>query len=154
MDEMIYPTRKSTDLVVLHCTATPEGKELTGKDIDRMHRKAGLNGIGFHYVVRLDGTIDTGRPEIAVGAHAQGYNANTIAVAYVGGTDTAGKAKDTRTDAQKGALMGLLLMLKGRYPGVRIVGHRDILANAGRADPFLRLKDSPCFDAAADYPHH
>lgn len=145
---MIYPQRKTTDLIVIHCTATPEGEDLTGKDIDRQHRKRGINGCGFHFIVQLDGTIDAGRDEAAVGAHVQGLNATSIGVAYVGGTDAEGKAKDTRTAAQKEALDVLLDDLKLRYPQAQIVGHRDLSPAGGRVDPFRRLKESPCFDAS------
>lgn len=145
---MIYATRKSTALIVLHCTETPEGKEQTVKDIDRLHRKRGLNGLGFHYLVHLDGAVSSGRPEEVVGAHAQNHNANSVAVAYVGGTDKSGAAKDTRTAAQKACLKALIEHLRKQYPEAAVVGHRDILQNNGRADPFKTLNECPCFEAS------
>ncbi len=133
----LYSTRKRTDFIVVHCTATPEGKPFTAKDVDRWHREKGWNGIGYHFVVLLDGNIEAGRPANAVGAHVEGYNSNSIGVVYVGGVDAKGKSKDTRTPAQKRALELLVKDLVERYPGATVQGHRDF--------PGVK-KDCPCFD--------
>jgi len=149
-----YPVRKSTDAIVIHCTATPEGKPFNAKDIDKMHRQRGFNGIGYHFVVLLDGTVEAGRPHDTVGAHVAGHNSTTIGVSYVGGVDATGKAKDTRTDAQKAALVQLLKRLKANYPKAAIKGHRDYSEDKnknGRIDPFERIKECPCFDAIPEY---
>jgi len=148
---MIYPRRKATDLIVVHSTATPAGADQHARDIDRMHRVKGLNGIGFHYVITLDGKIEAGRPEGAIGAHTQGHNATSVAVAYVGGLDHAGLAADTRTEAQKLTLATLIAQLKNQYPEARVVGQRDLPNETGRPDPFLWVKGNPGFDAAAEY---
>lgn len=148
---MIYPQRKSTDLIVIHCTVTPEGKDLSAKDIDKMHRKQGLNGVGFHFIVRLNGTVELGRPVQAVGAHVQGLNGTSIGIAYVGGTDKEGRAKDTRTEPQKVALRAIVERVAKGYPNATVTGHRDCTRGFGRADPFLRLPESPCFDAVSEF---
>lgn len=111
--------------IVIHCSATPEGKAFTAKDIDGWHRKQGWNGIGYHRVIRLDGTIEQGRADAIPGAHVSGHNANTIGVCYIGGVDKAGKPKDTRTSAQKVALAALVRALLKKYPGAKVCGHRD-----------------------------
>lgn len=152
---MLYPKRKKTELIFVHCTATPEGKEFHVKDIDKMHRARGFNGIGYHYIIALDGTVEPGRPEDTVGAHVQGYNSNSVGISYIGGVAKDGKtAKDTRTPEQKAAMRKLLTELKHRYPGARILGHRDISPDKnhnGRVDPFERIKECPCFDAIPEY---
>lgn len=150
---MIYPKRSKTDFIIIHCTATTEGKDLHAKDIDRLHRARGLNGIGFHYVVTLDGSVESGRPQGTVGAHVQGLNSTSIGIAYVGGLDTLLDPKDTRTPRQKQALEGLVTILRGMYPDVQVLGHRDVPQELvrGRADPFTVLRESPCFDAALEY---
>lgn len=132
--------RKINEIIV-HCTATAEGKNFHAADIDRWHKQKGWSGIGYHYVVDLDGTVEPGREESKVGAHCTGHNANSIGVVYVGGVATDGKtAKDTRTPLQKAALVKLLAELKHRYPNAAIHGHRDFAAKA-----------CPSFDATAEY---
>lgn len=138
----LFTPRKSTDWLVIHCTATPEGKEFHAKDIDRMHRERGLNGIGYHFIVCLDGTVEKGRPENMIGAHVEGFNSNSVGISYIGGVDAKGKSKDTRTPAQKVAIVGLLKELRRRYPHAKIQGHRDF--------PNVH-KDCPCFNAKLEY---
>lgn len=126
--------------IVIHCSATPEGKPFTAKDIDGWHRKQGWNGIGYHRVVRLDGTIEQGRADVTPGSHVAGHNANSIGICYIGGTDAAGKPKDTRTPAQKAALASLVRALLKKYPGAKVCGHRDF--------PGVK-KACPSFDVAS-----
>ncbi|MDR1737974.1 MAG: N-acetylmuramoyl-L-alanine amidase [Candidatus Symbiothrix sp.] len=127
--------------IIVHCTATPEGRETTIADIDRWHRARGFEGIGYHYVVYLDGTIHAGRPETKIGAHCTGHNAGSIGVCYVGGIDASTlKAKDTRTDAQRKGLKKVIENLRQKYPLARVYGHRDFAAKA-----------CPCFDAKKEY---
>lgn len=143
---MNYTKRKATDYLVIHCTATPEGRHVTVKDIDRMHRQRGFNGIGYHYLVYLDGSVHEGRPEDTVGAHVEGYNSVSIGISYVGGVDAndVNKAEDTRTPAQKAALEKLLTDLKAKYPKAKILGHRDFPKVA---------KACPCYSAIPEYAH-
>ena len=132
--------RKINEIIV-HCTATAEGKDFKAADIDRWHKAKGWDGIGYHHVVDLDGTIEPGRPESKVGAHCLKHNTNSIGVVYVGGVASDGKTpKDTRTPQQKAALVKLLTELKHRYPNASIHGHRDFAAKA-----------CPSFDATTEY---
>ena len=127
--------------IIVHCTATPEGKDYTVADIDKWHKARGWKGIGYHYVIYRDGSIHQGRPETEIGAHCQGHNANSIGVVYVGGLASDGKTpKDTRTGAQKKSLENLLKLLKQKYPKATIHGHRDFAAKA-----------CPSFDATKEY---
>lgn len=146
---------RQINLIVVHCSATPEGRDVTAADINKMHIARGFKKIGYHYVVRLDGTVETGRKENEIGAHAKGYNANSIGVCYVGGLASDGKTpKDTRTPAQKSALKKLLHTLKQRYPDARIVGHRDLSPDTnhnGKVDKWEWIKACPCFDANPEY---
>lgn len=143
---MIYPRRKATDLIVVHATGTPAGKDLHVRDIDRMHRSRGLNGIGFHFIVTLDGTIENGRPADTIGAHTQGYNHNSVAIAFVGGAEG-----DTRTPAQVAAMHRLVKALRLEYPDARVAGQRDLPNTTGRADPFQWVQNSPGFNASAEF---
>ena len=127
--------RKITKLII-HCSATPEGRDYTVADIDRWHRARGFKGIGYHYVIYRDGSVHPGRAVEVIGAHCAGQNANSIGICYIGGLAADGKtAKDTRTPAQKEALRKLVAELKAKYPGVTVHGHREF-AN----------KACPCFD--------
>ena len=132
--------RKITEIIV-HCSATPEGQNFTAEDIDRWHKQKGWQGIGYHYVIELDGSVHKGRNEEVIGAHCLGHNAYSIGICYIGGLDKWTKApKDTRTDAQKQALIDLLKSLKEKYPNATIHGHREFAAKA-----------CPSFDAKYEY---
>lgn len=145
--------RTITDIVV-HCTATPLGRDLTAEDLRKMHKGQGWADIGYHYVVRLDGKVELGRDVDLIGAHVSGHNAHSIGVVYVGGLAKNGEACDTRTDLQKAALLSLLLALRKLYPSAKISGHRDFspdLNGNGRVEPFEWIKKCPCFDAKEEY---
>ena len=134
--------RKITDIIV-HCSATPEGKSFTVADIDRWHRQRGFAQIGYHYVIYLDGSVHKGRPIEQVGAHCQGHNAHSIGICYIGGLATDNKTpKDTRTPEQKQAMLNLLKELRAKFPTATIRGHRDLAAKA-----------CPSFDATKEYAH-
>ncbi|MBO4551496.1 MAG: N-acetylmuramoyl-L-alanine amidase [Bacteroidaceae bacterium] len=145
--------RTITDIVV-HCTASVAGKDLTVEDIRKIHKKNGWADIGYHYVVRLDGRIEVGRDIDKIGSHVKGHNSHSIGVVYVGGLDANGRAKDTRTENQKNSLLNLLMMLRKLYPEARISGHRDFsvdLDGNGIIEPKEWIKQCPCFDAKIEY---
>lgn len=145
--------RTITDIVV-HCTASKPGVDMTAEEIRRIHKKQGWADIGYHYVIRLDGRIEPGRDVDKVGAHVSGYNAHSIGVVYVGGCDSDGKAKDTRTENQKSALRQLLSSLRKNYPGAKIRGHRDFSPDKnhnGIVESWEWIKQCPCFDAKKEY---
>lgn len=131
---------RSINEIIIHCTATPEGRAHTVADIDLCHRQRGFSMIGYHYLVMLDGTVKQGRPLTMTGAHCKGHNAHSIGVCYVGGLDSRMKPKDTRTEAQRKALRSLVCRLKQQFPGAKVYGHRDFAAKA-----------CPCFDARTEY---
>lgn len=132
--------RRITEIIV-HCSATPEGKDYTVNDIRRWHKQQGWSDIGYHYVIYRNGHIEPGRDVDISGAHCEGHNSHSIGVCYIGGVARDGKtAKDTRTLAQKAALLSLLKDLRELYPGAKIYGHRD-----------FAHKDCPSFDAKEEY---
>lgn len=132
--------RTKTDFIVVHCTATKEGVNITAKDVDRWHKARGFVKIGYHYLLKLDGTVELGRELGEVGAHVSGLNNVSVGVCYVGGLDSASAPKDTRTEAQKQSLLVLLKKLKATFPNAKIVGHNKF-AN----------KACPCFNAEKEY---
>ncbi|MDD3404506.1 MAG: N-acetylmuramoyl-L-alanine amidase [Hespellia sp.] len=121
---------RKIDKIILHCSATPEGRNVTVNDISRWHRDRGFNEIGYHWVIYLDGSVHPGRPESKIGAHTVGHNATSIGVCYIGGTDAKMKAKDTRTPAQREAIKKLVAELQKRYPGATVHGHNEFAAKA------------------------
>ena len=140
--------------VIIHCSATPEGRDYTVADIDRWHRERGFNEIGYHYVVYRDGSVHAGRDVAKIGAHCKGQNADSIGICYIGGLDAGGKAKDTRTEAQKRALRVLVAKLVKEYPIKEILGHRDTSPDTdgdGVVEPHEWTKMCPCFDAKEEY---
>ncbi len=123
---------------MIHCSAVRQGQQSSASDIDRWHRERGWkHGIGYHYVVRRDGTVERGRPLWRVGAHCKGHNQHSIGICYEGGLDIRGRPADTRTAEQKDTLQKLLERLKEDYPEAKVVGHRDL--------PGVK-KDCPCFE--------
>ena len=108
--------------------------------MDRWHKDRGWRCIGYHYVVRIDGSIEYGRPVQDIGAHVKGRNKHSIGVCYIGGLDADMEPKDTRTQDQKESLLYLLKTLKRLHPEATIHGHREF-AN----------KACPCFDAHKEY---
>ena len=127
---------RKIDKIIIHCSATPEGREVTAADITRWHRERGFRTIGYHYVVYLDGTVVCGRPVEETGAHCLGQNRNSIGVCYIGGLDRRSLLPaDTRTPAQKEALRRLVERLRKEYPEASVHGHREFAAKA-----------CPCFD--------
>lgn len=126
--------------IIVHCAATPEGKDFTVADIRAWHRGRGWSDIGYHYVVYRDGSIHEGRPVSQVGAHVAGHNTGTIGVCYIGGVAADGKtAKDTRTTEQRASLRWLVAELAKLHGADRIAGHREYAAKA-----------CPSFDVRAD----
>ena len=98
---------------IIHCSATPKGMDYSAADIDKWHRQRGFRGISYHYVIRLDGSIEKGRDEIEMGAHCLGENLYSIGICYIGGlSEDKQTPEDTRTEAQKIALRGLVESLR------------------------------------------
>jgi N-acetylmuramoyl-L-alanine amidase len=111
--------------IVVHYSATPRGRHHTVEDIDAWHKARGWKGIGYHYVIYLDGSVHKGRPDNEVGAHVANHNTGSLGVCWIGGTDN-GKSADTRTPAQTASLIALIKKLLAEHPGARVVGHRDM----------------------------
>lgn len=137
--KLIKSVRQITK-IILHCTATPEGRDVDAADITRWHKKRGWRNNGYHYVVKLDGTIEEGRSVQMVGAHTIGHNVGSIGVVYVGGCDKDMNPKDTRTPEQDTALTNLLSALLEMYPIATLHGHNEF-AN----------KACPSFDVQKEY---
>lgn len=146
---------KDIKYLVIHCSATPEGREYSREQIKQMHLERNFKDIGYHYLIHLDGSISKGRADNVPGAHVKGYNDKSLGICYIGGVASDGKTpKDTRNIAQKDALVNLLMKLKRKYPLAKIVGHRDLspdLNHNGIIESNEWLKSCPSFDAINEY---
>ena len=107
--------RRTITLLIVHCTATPVRREVSLSEVDQWHRQRGWKGIGYHYLIQLDGTVERGRPEAEVGAHCQNHNEHSIGICYVGGLDSQNHPADTRTPAQRLSLRGISLPTATRH---------------------------------------
>ena len=126
--------------IIIHCTATKAGRELTIDELRAWHKQKGFKDVGYHYVVMPDGEIKNCRPITMCGAHCKGHNANSIGLAYVGGLDANGKPADTRTQQQRDALKVAVQVLRDVFGDVPVRGHNEY-AN----------KACPCFDVHKEF---
>ena len=132
---------RSISEIILHCSATPAGKDFTVQQIRQWHLARGFRDIGYHYVIYRDGSIHKGRPLEQAGAHCVGHNRHSVGICYIGGLAINGKTPaDTRTVAQKAALTELLKELHAKSPHATLHGHREFAAKA-----------CPSFDCHKDY---
>ena len=150
------------DAIVIHCTASRAGQDLRAADIDKQHKERGFAGIGYHYVIDLDGTVEIGRPLPKDGAHCntaglsgKSYNKHSIGIVYVGGLDENGEPADTRTPEQKQSLVTLVYRLMDKYPIKEVIGHRDASPDKngnGTIEKNEWIKLCPCFDVRSEFP--
>lgn len=132
--------RKITE-IILHCSATSEGLDFGVSDIRAWHKAQGWKDVGYHYVVRLDGTVQEGRPLEQAGAHCKGHNDRSIGICYIGGLAADGRTpKDTRTTAQRAAIRALVTRLRRQFPAATVHGHNEFAAKA-----------CPCFNVREEY---
>lgn len=120
------------DKIVIHCSASPNGRGDDIHDVDIWHEERkfkrarewriqwqpDIESCGYHYVIPIDGTIQYGRHNDEVGAHAQGYNQHSIGICMIG--------TDEFTAEQWNSLAELVAALKWQFPAADILGHRDL----------------------------
>jgi N-acetyl-anhydromuramyl-L-alanine amidase AmpD len=127
---------RAIELIVIHCSATGPEMDIGAEEIRRWHKRRGWSDIGYHWVIRRNGDVETGRAEHRQGAHAKDYNRNSIGVCLIGGVDDNQYPEANYTPAQWHALDAVIEDLLDRYPDALICGHRDLGAP----------KACPCFD--------
>ena len=132
---------RSITLIVIHCSAVKPSQISSAAQIDQWHKARGWKCIGYHYVIRRDGSIEPGRSEAVIGAHCQGHNRHSIGICYEGGLDARGHPADTRTSQQRASMRALLESLHQSYPKALIIGHHDLCPQ----------KACPCFNAVSEY---
>lgn len=140
---------RAISLLVVHCSATRAASDIGAAEIDKWHRSRGWRKIGYHYVIRRDGTCERGRAEAEIGAHTQGHNSTSIGICMVGGLGVDGGAEANFTAPQYQALEGLLGDLLQRYPESEVLGHRDLspdIDGDGIIEKHEWVKMCPSFD--------
>tara|TARA_R100000541_G_scaffold17153_2_gene26963 strand:- start:21281 stop:21694 length:414 start_codon:yes stop_codon:yes gene_type:complete len=133
---------RKIDKLIIHCSATRECDDsVNASVIDRWHKARGWKGCGYHFIVLINGTIETGRMIDEVGAHVKGMNKSSLGICYIGGLERDGKTpKDTRTPQQKESLLLLIKTLNKIYPGATLHGHNE-----------FSNKACPSFDVQSQY---
>lgn len=139
MPKVQFKPRVKTDLIVVHCAATRPSMDIGLREIRQWHRQRGFLDVGYHLIIRRDGTVEHGRDLGVVGAHVQGHNSTSVGVCLVGGVDDAMRPEDNFTVPQQAVLYDTLKDLKRTYPGARIVGHNEL--DAGKACPSFNVQD-------------
>ena len=139
---LIRTIMRKINLIVIHCSATRSNQCFTYEKLKACHEARFPGGIGYHYYITRDGQLYQTRSEAEIGMHARRNNAHSIGICYEGGLDEHGRPADTRTPAQKAALVALLHSLKVDYPDAKILGHREL--------PNVH-KDCPCFLPSKEY---
>jgi N-acetylmuramoyl-L-alanine amidase len=134
---------KNVQFITLHCSATRPSMQVGAKDIRAWHKAKGWADIGYHFVIKRDGTVEKGRPLTQTGAHVAGWNQNNIGICLVGGIGAESWAPENNfTREQWRALKPLVAQLRPKTAGgkAKVVGHRDF-PNVHKA--------CPCFEAKA-----
>ncbi len=132
---MNWKELKSVDYLVVHCSVTKEDVDIGVEEIRRWHRQRNFFDVGYHYVIRRDGTLEKGREDNVPGAHARGFNDKSLGICLVGGVESDGKTPEQNfTPEQYETLKGLLFDLRDDHPGATVLGHRD-LPNVNKACP-------------------
>ena len=130
--------------IIIHCSDTYEDQDVTAMQIHKWHLRRGFDKIGYHFFIRLDGTIEQGRTIDEIGAHCYGHNAHSIGICYAGGRIRKGKGfqyADTRTTEQTRALYQLVKILLYIYPSILYIsGHND-----------YSTKKCPCFNVGDEF---
>lgn len=142
--------RFETKFLAIHCSATEPDQDIGVREIRKWHVEDNdWSDIGYHFVIRRDGSLEIGRPIEDVGAHVKGFNAVSIGICMVGGLNYNGDPEDNFTEAQYRTLTTLVYVLTKTYPGSKAKGHRDFSPDVnhdGVITPDEWLKACPCFD--------
>ena len=126
VEKGLYMPADSVSYIIIHCTATRETQDYTPEQLKHDHLARGFIDVGYHFYIRKDGTVTQHRRLNEVGAHCRPFNRCSIGVCYEGGLDANGKPKDTRTIAQRGSLVKLLIELMQKFPKAAIRGHCEM----------------------------
>lgn len=133
-----FNKRKATTHIAIHSSATRPSMNWGVREIGAEHRARGFLGVGYHVVIKRDGTAEDGRPHETVGAHVKGHNSTTIGICLIGGVNEKDhrKAENNFTPEQFHTLDIVLQGLENKYPDAIIQGHRDFSGTATECPSF------------------
>lgn len=129
-ESVMFRTTRPIDKLIIHCAATKPGMDIGVKEIRKWHLDRGFNDIGYHYVIRRDGTVETGRSVDLVGAHVAGHNTGSHGICLVGGIDDDMNPKANFTEDQWDQLKRVVKAFKAEYPRATIHGHNEFAAKS------------------------
>lgn len=132
--------RSQTRKIIVHHAATHPDMDIGLREIRTWHKARGFSDIGYHAVIRRDGRIEFGRHFDIQGAHAVGFNNESVGVCMVGSVDDDGNANANFTDDQWESLDLVVALLRRAYPDAEVIGHKDVAST-----------QCPGFDAGARY---
>lgn len=126
--------------IIIHCSATPEGRDIDAATIRGWHvNERKWSDIGYHYVIKLNGEIESGRPLDISGAHVKGHNADSIGICYIGGMDEDMNPKDTMLECQEESLRELIFSLRMVWDKhLTLHGHNEY---ASKACPSFKVSE-------------
>lgn len=130
MAKVQFKPRATTEAIFVHCSATKPTMDIGVREIRQWHKEQGWLDVGYHFIIRRDGTVEEGRPVDTVGSHVQGWNDRSVGVCLVGGIDAKGKPEANFTPIQMSALKSILTMLRAKYPEATIMAHHDVAPKA------------------------
>lgn len=134
-----FKKRSRTDYIVVHAADTYERMDIGVREIRQWHKANGWLDVGYHFIIRRDGTVEEGRAHDQIGSHVRGKNSTSVGICLVGGKGDDNKPVNNFTDAQFAALEIVLTRMQNEYTQAKIVGHKDL--DSGKA--------CPCFDVAS-----
>lgn len=138
MAKVQFKKRGFTDHIVIHCSATKPTMDIGAREIRMWHKQQGWLDVGYHFIIRRDGTVEEGRPVDTIGSHVKNHNSNSVGVCLVGGVDEKMKPEANFTDAQWAALDAKVLELRKLYPTASVKGHNEF--DAGKACPSFNVQ--------------
>ncbi|QNJ57507.1 endolysin [Pseudomonas phage PlaquesPlease] len=139
MAKVQFKPRPTTDFIVVHCAATKASMDIGVREIRQWHVQQGWLDVGYHFVIRRNGTVEDGRPHNVIGSHVKNYNSRSLGICLVGGIDAKGNPENNFTPEQFNSLKLLLIAQQRQYPHATIVGHRDL--DSGKACPSFVVSD-------------
>lgn len=130
MSKVQFKQRAVTEAIFVHCSATKASMNVGLREIRQWHKEQGWLDVGYHFIIRRDGTIEEGRPVDVVGSHVKDWNSRSVGVCLVGGIDEKGHFEANFTPAQMFELRGLLQTLLAKYPGAKLMAHHEAAPKA------------------------
>lgn len=155
---LVKTTTRSINALVWHCSATPEGREVTPQEVEVWHKGRGFAEIGYNLFFALNGDVYMCRDWNKIPAHVVGFNSKTLGFCYAGGTDKVGKPKDTRTSEQVISMLAFTKAVrdeikKQKNNTISVKGHRDYSPDKngnGKIESFEWMKSCPSFDVETE----